>query len=164
MIVEEGIIEVDLAIEGNELKVLQHAHKLIWGRNFNEKWQILLMICSIFFIFTLCYSKNQTHTLIIGHTSKQEVSVPFLLASQKVFVLMTQVHQVLIAASFEWTPILDDDCLFDELLGFEIFSQIQNLPCCKSQKAAHWENGEVQYPWIRGFIGVSHLEIKEICG
>ena len=32
MIVEEGIIEVDLAIEGNELKVLQHAHKLIRGR------------------------------------------------------------------------------------------------------------------------------------
>ena len=164
MIVEEGIIEVDLAIKGNELKVLQHAHKLIWGRNFNGKMANSSYDLFYFLHFhTLLFKKSNSHTNNRPHIKTRGLC-SFSLASQKVFVLMTQVHQVLIAASFEWTLILDDDCLFDELLGFEIFSQIQYLPCCKSQKAAHWENGEVQYPWIRGFIGVSHLENKEICG
>lgn len=97
MIVEEGIIKVDLAIEVNELKFLQHAHKLIRGRNFNGK----MANSSVFSSFShSVIQKNQTHTLIIGHTSKQEVSVPFLFSITKVFVLMTQVHHMLIAASY----------------------------------------------------------------
>ena len=87
MIVEEGIIEVDLAIEGNELKVLQHAHKLIRGRNFNGKMANSSYDLFYFLHFHTLLFKNQTHTLIIGHTSKQEVSVPFLLASQKFLFL-----------------------------------------------------------------------------
>ena len=87
MIVEEGIIEVDLAIEGNELKVLQHAHKLIRGRNFNGKMANSSYDLFYFLHFHTLLFKNQTHTLIIGHTSKQEVSVPLLLASQKFLFL-----------------------------------------------------------------------------
>ena len=63
MIVEEGIIEVDLAIEGNELKVLQHAHKLIGGRNFNGKMANSSYDLFYFLHFhTLLFKKSNSHT------------------------------------------------------------------------------------------------------
>ena len=52
-------------------------------------------------------------------------------------------------------------CSLYEFLGFEVLSEVQNLPSGKTEETAHGENGKVQHSGICRFICVSHLKIKK---
>lgn len=47
--------------------------------------------------------------------------------------------------------------LLDEFLRLKVASQVQDLPSGQTEKAAHTEDAEDQYPMVRGLVGVAHL-------